>query len=145
MEIRPMTRQDAHAIQTWTYEAPYNFYNQEPSPEGLVELMAYQAVYEENLIGFYCLGTYARVPNETYVYEDTHTDIGLGMHPNRTGQGHGRMFVRLVMQEAAREGKPLRLTVAAFNQRAIHLYEQLGFQHVASFEKGRTRFLVMSQ
>lgn len=145
MEIRPMTQQDAHTIQAWTYEAPYDFYNQEVSAEGLDELMVYQAVHDGALIGFYCLGTYAQVPNDTYVYEDTHTDIGLGLHPDRTGRGHGRPFVRLVMQEAAREGKPLRLTVAAFNRRAIHLYEQLGFQHVASFEKGETRFLVMSQ
>jgi ribosomal protein S18 acetylase RimI-like enzyme len=51
----------------------------------------------------------------------------------------------MVMREAAREGKPLRLTVAAFNRRAIHLYEQLGFRHVASFEKKQTCFLVMNQ
>ena len=140
-----MTRQDAHAIQTWTYEAPYDFYNQQASAEGLEELMAYQAVHDSTLIGFYCLGTYARVPNDTYVYGDTHTDIGLGLHPERTGQGYGRTFVRLVMQEAAREGKPLRLTVATFNQRAIHLYGQLGFQQVTSFEKGATRFLVMTR
>jgi ribosomal protein S18 acetylase RimI-like enzyme len=67
------------------------------------------------------------------------------MHPDRTGQGNGRTFVQLVMQEAAREGKPLRLTVAAFNERAIHLYERLGFQQVTSFEKGSTRFLVMTR
>ncbi|WP_233004861.1 GNAT family N-acetyltransferase [Exiguobacterium aurantiacum] len=145
MDIRPMTQQDARAIQAWTYEAPYDFYNQEASAEGLDELMAYQAVHDEALIGFYCLGTYAQVPNDTYVYDDTCVDLGLGMHPDRTGQGHGRTFVRLVMQEAAHEGKPLRLTVAAFNERAIHLYEQLGFRQVTSFEKGATRFLVMTR
>jgi len=145
MDIRPMTRQDAHVIQAWTYEAPYDFYNQEASAEGLDELMAYRAVHDRALIGFYCLGVYAQVTNDTYVYDDTYTDIGLGMHPDRTGQGHGRQFVRMVMREAAREGKPLRLTVAAFNRRAIHLYEQLGFRHVASFEKKQTCFLVMNQ
>lgn len=143
MNTRPMTRQDAHAIQAWTYEPPYDFYNQEASAEGVDELMSYQAVYDEALIGFFCLGAYAQVPNDTYFYEDDYTDIGLGMHPSRTGQGLGRTFVRFVMHEAAREGKPLRLTVAAFNQRAVHLYEQLGFQQVMSFEKGPTRFLVM--
>jgi len=145
MDIRPMTRQDARAIQAWTYESPYDFYNQEASAEGLDELMTYQAVHDDTLIGFYCLGRFAQVPNDTYVYEDTYTDIGLGLHPDRTGRGHGRTFVRLVMREATREGKPLRLTVAAFNERAIHLYERLGFQQVTSFEKGATRFLVMTR
>ncbi|UTT43172.1 GNAT family N-acetyltransferase [Exiguobacterium aurantiacum] len=145
MDIRPMTRQDARAIQAWAYESPYDFYNQDASVEGLDELMAYQAVHDGALIGFYCLGRYAQVPNDTYIYDDAYIDIGIGMHPDRTGRGHGRTFVRLVMREAAREGKPLRLTVAAFNQRAIHLYEQLGFQHVASFERSEIRFLVMTQ
>lgn len=146
MHIRPMTRQNAHAIQAWAYESPYDFYNQIPSVEGVDELMTYHTVHDDaGLFGFYCLGPYAQVPNSTYAYDDAHLDLGLGMHPDRTGRGHGRSFVRLVMQEAVREGKPLRLTVAAFNKRAIHLYEQLGFQQVTSFEKGATRFLVMTR
>ncbi|EPE62163.1 acetyltransferase family protein [Exiguobacterium sp. S17] len=143
MEIRPMTEKDAHAIQAWTYEPPYDFYNQVASAEGINELMTYCAVHNQGLYGFFCLGTYAQVPNATYDYSGTYVDVGLGMHPALTGQGRGRAFVETVIREAEREGRPLRLTVAVFNQRAVRLYGQLGFQQVASFEKGATRFIVM--
>lgn len=143
MDIRLMTQEDAHAIQSWTYEAPYDFYNQVASVEGIDELMTYRTVYDQGLCGFFCLGAYAQVPNETYDYGGKYVDVGLGMHPARTGQGRGRAFVETVMREAGREGRQLRLTVAAFNRRAIHLYGQLGFQQVASFETVVTRFIVM--
>lgn len=144
MESYPLTEKDAHVILTWTYEAPYDFYNQQPSIEAFEELMTYRSIHDESgLLGFYCLGVYAQVPNETYTYEGTYSDVGLGMHPARTGQGRGRAFVETVMREAGREGRPLRLTVAAFNRRAIHLYGQLGFQQVASFETAVTHFIVM--
>ncbi len=144
MHIRPMTRENARAIQAWTYEAPYDFYNQDPSAEGLDELMTYHAIHDdEGLFGFYCLGPYAQVPNPTYAYDAIHLDIGLGMRPDRTGKGQGRSFVETVLGAAEREEKPLRLTVAAFNERAIHLYEQVGFRQVAAFVKGQTNFIVM--
>lgn len=144
MKCDPMTEQDAHAIQAWTYEAPYDFYNQTPSQSGLEELMHYQAVHEAGeLIGFYCLGVYAQVPNDTYEYDDVHLDLGLGMRPDLTGQGRGRNFLETVLSEAKRSGKPVRLTVASFNERAVRLYERVGFRSVASFQKGATEFLVM--
>lgn len=146
MNIFPMIKQDAHAILAWTYEAPYNFYNSPSSDEALEELMSYQVIYDrEGLIGFFCLGPYAQVPNTIYTYNDSHLDIGLGMHPNRTGKGHGRFFVAKVIEEAEREGKPLRLTVACFNQRAIHLYKKFGFQSTATFEKNHVLFSVMER
>ncbi len=144
MKCDPMTEQNARAIQSWTYEAPYDFYNQTPSQSGLEELMHYQAVHEAGeLIGFYCLGVYAQVPNDTYKYDDVHLDLGLGMRPDLTGQGRGGNFLELVLSEAKRSGKPVRLTVASFNERAVRLYERVGFRQVASFQKGATEFLVM--
>lgn len=144
MKVKKMTRANAHTIQSWTYEPPYDFYNQTPSEEGLEELMAYKAVHDqEELIGFFCLGQFAQVPNTTYTYSTTYTDIGCGMRPDLTGQGKGREFLECVMYEAERIGKPLRLTVATFNGRAIHLYGQAGFRTVASFERQGTTFQVM--
>ncbi|MFN4214006.1 N-acetyltransferase family protein [Exiguobacterium sp.] len=145
MEIRHVTEEDARAIQAWTYEAPYHLYNQAPSDDGIDELMTYEGIYDgTELIGFFCLGAYAQVPNETYVYDETRTDIGLGMRPDHTGRGLGRTFFAIVVKEAKRAGKPLRLTVAAFNLRAIHLYEQFGFRRIASFQKADTEFVVMA-
>lgn len=144
MHHRPMTREWASQIQTWTYAAPYDFYNQSPSEEGIDELMTYQAILESHeLIGFYCIGSPAQVPNSTYPYSSDFTDIGLGMRPDLTGQGYGKSFVTYVMERAAEQGKSLRLTVASFNERAIHLYETLGFHTITSFEHNGVPFQVM--
>ncbi|MCV9900531.1 GNAT family N-acetyltransferase [Exiguobacterium sp. N5] len=144
MHHRPMTCEWACQIQEWTYEAPYDFYNQSPSEEGIAELMTYQVIVEEHeLIGFYCIGSPAQVPNSTYPYCLEFTDIGLGMRPDMTGKGHGRLFVTYVMERAMERGKPLRLTVAAFNERAIHLYDTVGFRTITSFERNGTPFKVM--
>ena len=144
MHHRPMTREWASQIQTWTYAAPYDFYNQSPSEEGIDELMTYQAILESHeLIGFYCIGSPAQVPNSTYPYTSAFTDIGFGMRPDLTGKGHGRLFVTYVMERAMEQGKPLRLTVASFNERAIHLYETLGFHTITSFDRNEVPFQVM--
>lgn len=144
MHHRPMTREWANQIQAWTYAAPYDFYNQPPPEEGVNELMTYQAILESHeLIGFYCIGSPSQVPNSTYPYSSDFTDIGLGMRPDLTGRGHGKSFVTYVMERAAEQGKPLRLTVASFNERAIHLYETLGFHTITSFERNGVPFQVM--
>lgn len=144
MHHRPMTLEWAGQIQEWTYEAPYDFYNQSPSEEGIDELMTYQAMLEDHeLIGFYCIGAAAQVPNSTYPYSSDFTDIGLGMRPDLTGKGYGKSFVTYVMERATERGEPLRLTVASFNERAIHLYETLGFHTITSFERSEVPFQVM--
>lgn len=144
MHHRPMTLEWAGQIQEWTYGAPYDFYNQSPSEEGIDELMTYQAMLEDyELIGFYCIGAVAQVPNSTYPYSSDFTDIGFGMRPDLTGKGYGKSFVTYVMERAAERGEPLRLTVASFNERAIHLYETLGFHTITSFERSEVPFQVM--
>lgn len=144
MHHRPMTREWAGQIQEWTYGAPYDFYNQPPSEQGVAELMTYQAIVEEHeLIGFYCIGSPAQVPNSTYPYSSDFTDIGLGMRPDLTGKGCGRPFVTYIMERAMERRKPLRLTVASFNERAIHLYETVGFRTITSFERNEVPFQVM--
>ena len=144
MYHRPMTREWAGQIQEWTYGAPYDFYNQPPSEEGIAELMTYQAILvKHELIGFYCIGSPAQVPNSTYPYSSNFTDIGLGLRPDLTGQGYGKSFVTYIMERAMERRKPLRLTVASFNERAIHLYETVGFRTITSFERNGVPFQVM--
>ncbi|WP_214742271.1 GNAT family N-acetyltransferase [Exiguobacterium sp. s48] len=144
MYHRPMTREWAGQIQEWTYGAPYDFYNQPPSEEGIAELMTYQAIVAEHeLIGFYCIGVAAQVPNSTYLYSSDFTDIGLGLRPDLTGQGYGKSFVTYIVERAMERRKPLRLTVASFNERAIHLYETVGFRTITSFERNEVPFQVM--
>lgn len=79
---------------------------------------------ENNLIGYYCFGESAQVPvgKQFGVYDcKDSTDIGLGVNPNLCGQGIGLTFLKsgLDFAKNKRSAKMFRLTVAAFNQRAI--------------------------
>ncbi|CAH1059556.1 hypothetical protein PAECIP111894_05768 [Paenibacillus pseudetheri] len=139
----------ARDILSWRYEQPYDFYNNEQTPEAISEMLAdsYFSVFDDNkeLVGFFCTGSSAQVPNESYTYSQGFIDIGLGMRPEFTGQGNGTLFFTAVLSQIdTMVGKSSkRLTVAKFNDRAIQLYEKLGFSREAEFVKGSTVFIVM--
>lgn len=147
----PMTFEQATAILKWTYPSPYDFYNMDTSEEAYAELLdgSYQAVIaQKRLVGFFCTGQSAQVPpgRPLGLYADDYLDIGLGRHPELTGQGTGFTFCSFVLDTAkSQTSLPLRLTVATFNERAIHLYEQLGFRRQSTFSTAHATFLVMTQ
>ncbi len=155
MNIQPMTKAGAEEIAHWAYDPPYDFYNME-GESAIIELLEenYYEVRdrEGDVIGFFCLGPAGRVPHDDMadLYTDTRfTDIGIGMRPNRTGQGAGTAFFQTILSYCERrlDIVDFRLAVASFNERAIHLYEKLGFEKVGSFDKshstGFTNFQIM--
>ncbi|PGL73078.1 GNAT family N-acetyltransferase [Bacillus sp. AFS055030] len=149
--ISHMTQSFATDILNWSYDPPYDFYNNELSREGLAELLnnQYFAVInqEENLIGFFCIGQSAQVQkgNEFGVYEKRMVDIGLGVRPDLTGKGFGSKFFKFILGEI--QGMTnlftFRLTVAKFNKRAIRLYENFGFKVENEFCTERAEFITM--
>ncbi|ACB60914.1 conserved hypothetical protein [Exiguobacterium sibiricum 255-15] len=147
----PMTFDYATTILNWIYSSPYDFYNMETSEEAYAELLdaSYQAVIDQaQLVGFFCTGRSAQVPPgcPLGLYPDDYLDIGLGRQPELTGQGTGFAFCSFVLETVnAKSSLPLRLTVASFNERAIHLYEQLGFRRQATFSTTHATFLIMTQ
>ncbi|REJ09107.1 GNAT family N-acetyltransferase [Halobacillus trueperi] len=146
-----MTKEYAEESLRWTYEPPYDFYNVELSEETLVERLdgSYRSVLDETgaLIGFFCTGESAKVPagEKDGVYDEAAVDMGLGMHPLLTGQGNGNLFGKTVLDviEQEHEGKPVRLSVATFNKRAIRLYENMGFIKRDSFQTDVCPFITM--
>jgi RimJ/RimL family protein N-acetyltransferase len=125
---------------TWRYPPPYEIYSLQPEDvdELLDPVMGYVAVVDDDdqgaLAGFFCFGSSARVPGgeRTELYADEACDIGLGLRPDLTGRGYGAAFVNAGIDYAIAHNRPvaLRLSVAAFNQRAIHVYERAGFTPV---------------
>jgi GNAT superfamily N-acetyltransferase len=129
-----MKEKYAIEILNWHYVAPYDFYNNDLTEETLQEMLVnpYYAIVNEleELIGFYCMGSAAQVPkgHEFRAYEECCVDVGIGLNPNLTGQGFGTAFFAFILNTIQEEHHlPLRLTVAQFNKRAIHLYEKFGF------------------
>lgn len=139
----------ARDILSWRYDQPFDFYNNEQTLEAISEMLAdsYFSVFDDNkeLVGFFCTGSSAQVPNESYTYSQGFIDIGLGMRPEFTGQGNGTQFFTAVLRQidSMFEKSSKRLTVAKFNDRAIRLYEKMGFSREAEFVKGSTVFIVM--
>lgn len=153
MELKTvkMDRENAQEILKWKYEPPYDFYNNDLNEEELEELLdgSYYAIKNvvSELLGFYCMGKNAQVPKgqDFGVYIEKCMDMGLGMDPKLTGKGDGTRFGIFVLNEI--EGKagglPIRLTVADFNKRAIHLYEKLGFVAKERFSTEAVGFITM--
>ncbi|WP_415816797.1 GNAT family N-acetyltransferase [Mesobacillus thioparans] len=148
---KKMTRDFAVTILNWKYDSPYDLYNNEVCDESINELMygGYRAVVdrEDALIGFYCTGPSAQVPagRGAGMYPGQAIDIGLGMKPEITGNGYGYTFFTFVLKEL--EGREqihmFRLTVAAFNKRAIKLYEKMGFSIERRFSSETNEFITM--
>ncbi|WP_043932663.1 GNAT family N-acetyltransferase [Bacillus sp. EB01] len=148
-----MNEQFAYEILYWHYEPPYDFYNSDPSPEGMKELFenTYVVLVDENgnLVGFYCKGPAAQVPagREFKAYPEGFIDVGLGMNPKLTGRGFGKEFFSFILNDISLEhpGCTFRLTVAAFNLRAITLYRKEGFKEICRFQSGFIEYIVMTK
>lgn len=151
LTIGEMTRDYARHILDWKYEPPYDLYNSEATDEGMRELLedGYKVILDgdEDLVGYFCTGKGAQVPigHEFHAYADDFIDIGIGMNPVLTGKGNGTGFFDYVLNHVLNlnKGVPIRLTVATFNKRAIHLYEKFGFVKGVKFMKGPTEFITM--
>jgi [ribosomal protein S18]-alanine N-acetyltransferase len=148
---KKMNHHYAMEILKWNYEPPYDFYNNEINDESIRELLEenYMAIIDlkESLTGFYCSGESAQVPagREAGAYNEAAIDVGIGMNPNLTGKGKGKAFFSFILTELqqALPQSIIRLTVAAFNERAIKLYSNMGFKKEKEFNSGVNRFITM--
>lgn len=123
----PMTQVEAEEIAGWHYPGEYAFYDADFIPEAAGELLdpaqrrdEYHAARTAGgeLEGFAQL-TPAR---------DGSAEIGLGLRPDLTGRGLGQAFTEAVVDLARAHGAArITLAVAAFNVRAIRVYERCGF------------------
>lgn len=155
--IQLMNYEQAKQISKWIYKGPYSIYSMVESDECINELLdeGYFSVLDtqNQIVGYFCFGDSAKVPvgNKYGVYELKDTiDIGLGIMPDLCGQGIGYDFLKAGLDFAKNKFavRKFRLTVAAFNERAIKVYAKLGFKEINSFERisefGNTKFIVMN-
>lgn len=135
----------------WKYSKPYDFYNNEWSEDALKERLdgSYRVITDENdrLFGFLCTGETAQIPvgHKYSVYNDAFVDMGLGMKPDYVGKGFGYSFCTFIINYISERnrGVPIRLSVATFNKRAIHVYEKIGFVKKDKFATNVAAFITM--
>ena len=138
--IAPLGPEDAALVDGWRYDPPYDFYNGEDDPVQNPE-RCFLVQDGDEVVGFYYFDT----------REDT-VEIGLGLRPDLTGQGLGLEFFLdgVAFVHGRFPGRRVKLNVAAFNERAITVYERAGFrrtgEHVRTFERwGDVPFVEMEE
>jgi len=130
VRVEEWTQAHASEVAGWRYEPPYDFYDLASDP-------ADEAAMRDPARAGHCravLGESDRL--EAFWYFDWHGDVvevGIGLRPDLTGRQLGESFLRAQLDYASHSWQPerFRLFVAAWNERAIRLYERLGFYEVA--------------
>ena len=142
--FRPLNENSAQTILHWQYEAPYDIYNLASSdPENILRYLldpqnAFRGIYgpQGHLEAYCSFGPDGQVSGGDY--STPALDIGLGIRPDLTGQGRGSEYVNAVIDFACHTYTPdrLRVTIAAFNKRALRVWEKAGFQVLQIFQGG---------
>ena len=141
MTIEPATNADFAELDEWHYEPPYDFYDPDAEPVLNPERYFVARDGDGGLAGFY----YYEPKGDVLEY-------GLGLRPDLTGRGLGLEFFRTGLEFGRERYRPglVRLYVAAFNERAIRVYERAGFRetgrHVRTFDRwGDVEFVNMDE
>ena len=137
--VEQMSTEEFADLASWRYEPPYDFYDGDVDP--VLNPERFFAVRDESgaLVGHYY-----------FEQKDDVLEYGIGLRPELTGQGLG-LDVFLAGLDFARERfapRTITLAVAAFNARAIRVYERAGFRetgrHMRAFERfGEVEFVDM--
>jgi len=151
----PAEKKHARVFVNWQYKPPYDVYNCPPEEVG--DAVHYNIdpannVYamldqNEELVGYCSYGRDAQVPGGDYSEEAL--DIGMMIKPELTGQGLGAAFAEEVIRNGVGKynSKKLRVTIAAFNKRAMRVWEKNGFQQTQFFTRanGEMNFVIMTK
>jgi len=139
-----MTADDGEAIALWRYPGPWGVYD---LSEPMDPAQGFWAVVDETgaLVGFACFGAEARVPG--LAERSGVLDVGVGMRPELTGQGHGQAFAAAVLDHGAAldAGLTLRAVVKSWNTRSVRLLLGLGFTPVGTHAVGDTSYLLLER
>jgi RimJ/RimL family protein N-acetyltransferase len=127
----------------WRYEPPYDFYDPAADPPEHPERWQVIAGDDGRAEAFW----------EFTLPEEGVVEIGIGLRPDLCGRGLGERYLQAELDYAREHWQPqtFRLYVATWNERAIRLYERLGFRevgarHIRSFERfGDHEFMRMER
>ncbi|BAY43020.1 hypothetical protein SAMD00079811_05980 [Scytonema sp. HK-05] len=153
-QFHPLTRKEATELISWRYDRPLDIYNIKVDTDSLQNTVdffvdpknSYFAISSDlhEFTAFCCIGADAQVPGGDYSLDAL--DIGLGIRPELTSQGLGSPIAIATIDYAKQSFSPqrLRVTIAAFNFRALKVWQNLAFLPVQRFRKqnGGNEYLV---
>ncbi|MBW4472304.1 MAG: GNAT family N-acetyltransferase [Stenomitos rutilans HA7619-LM2] len=144
LAVYQISIKQAREISAWRYEPPFSLYDLSEEDCSLLwePTNRYYSVLDQKqaLIGYCCFGKEARVAGGSYSeQEPAILDVGVGMHPDKTGSGLGSNFVDAVLQFGRVQFSPakFRVTVAAFNERSLKTFYKLGFERACEFKRSQ--------
>lgn len=132
--LQSLSDTTAAEISQWEYHKPFDVYNFKGTPNGYL--------LDESTWGTeqFCLvdaDTGAVLGQVACQFEESDLWVGWSMSPALCGKGNGAAFVTKCVEEirAAKNytGRML-LRVAAWNQRAIKVYQRVGFVYVETIQ-----------
>jgi [ribosomal protein S18]-alanine N-acetyltransferase len=123
LQIGLASPEELREVMSWQYDPPYELYSGDGLPPKNPERFYAARDPQGVLVGFY----YFEPRGEALYY-------GLGLRPNLTGRRLGSGFVEagLEFSRSLHGRRPVILTVASFNERAIRVYERAGFRVTGS-------------
>jgi [ribosomal protein S18]-alanine N-acetyltransferase len=128
--LRRLTQADAEAIAGWKYPGVYAFYDWTADPDDLALLLD----PERRGDTFHAAdGDDGRLAGFLQVEPGAGgVELGLGLRPDLCGRGLGEGFTRTGVELIREVHGDVRITlaVAAFNARAITVYERCGFVEI---------------
>ncbi|CAM3547183.1 GNAT family N-acetyltransferase [Parendozoicomonas haliclonae] len=159
MKIRRIKSADKESfIKLWDTIYAEGCYLQKPPPSDDIIERVIHKVEERTLPNFVAVDNHRVVanvevfPGSMSGIEREHADqigiLGIQIHQNYREQGLGRKLMRMALDDSRRHGfKEIELHVFSSNQRAINLYQSLGFiyQHDSGEEQLPNGEKVISQ
>jgi ribosomal-protein-alanine N-acetyltransferase len=119
VQIVPATRRGLRERGTWRYPPPFDVYDDDGKPVKNPERFFEARDDTGELVGFYYFERKGRT-----------VKFGLGLRPDLTGRGLGVEFVSAGMEFARGHygAERMVLEVFSFNERAVRVYERVGFR-----------------
>jgi [ribosomal protein S18]-alanine N-acetyltransferase len=151
--FEPLTEAEAREIIRWRYPAPYDFYDLgEADPDVVLgELFNPNSPHfaistdEDDFLGFCLAGPEAQVPGGDYL--EPALDIGIGLRPDATGRGLGKLvlieFLEFVLD--AYHPDRFRATIAAFNLRSQRTFLGLDFVETSRFFANGSEWVIVTR
>ncbi len=132
LEFRVPTKSDLDDILTWKYDGKYSFYDNDIQKEKMEWIESF--VDSDDNFSIYN-DSNKLVGNCSFYYIEEFFCVGLQMKPELTGKGFGVEFAKSIIDFGREKYKfnYIDLIVAKFNNRAIKVYEKLGFKVIEEF------------